>query len=148
MLFGIDSTYFWLILAVVLSVFELSTVTLVSIWFVIGAMFAFGVSFISENIVLQTVVFIVVSGASLAFTRPLVKKYLVKKPVATNRDMLLGTKGVITQDVLPDKKGRVKSGDIDWLAQSDVYIPKGTVVKIEDIQGATLKVSPMAEIKQ
>ncbi len=148
MLFGIDSTYLWLILAVALSVLELSTVTLVSIWFVIGALFAFGVSFISESLILQAVVFITASGASLALTRPLVKKYLIRKPSPTNRDMLIGTTGIITRDVLPDKKGRVKSGDVDWMAQSDVYIPRGTPVKIESIHGATLAVSPVAEIKQ
>lgn len=57
MLFGISFTYIWLILAVVLAIIEINTATLVCIWFIIGSLFAFGVSFITQNILLQLLVF-------------------------------------------------------------------------------------------
>ena len=42
MLFGIDTTYIWLALAVILAIVEMSTTSLVSIWFVMGSLFVSG----------------------------------------------------------------------------------------------------------
>ncbi len=141
--FTVDSTYLWLALAVGLGILEISTATLVSIWFVAGSLFAFGVSFLTDSFILQLVTFIVVSGASLIATRPLVKKIIGRQPVATNRDMLIGSVCTVTQDILPGKKGRVLVGDVGWLAQSETPLKKGSRAVIKDMSGATLTVEPV-----
>lgn len=142
MLFGINVTYIWLAIAVILAILEISTTSLVSIWFVIGSLFAFGVSYITDNLVIQMVVFIMVSGACLAFTRPIVKKHLHKNRVPTNADMLIGKTAVVTQSITADSKGRVTVDGQSWMAQSDVPLAKGDHVIIEKITGVTLSVSP------
>lgn len=142
MLFGINTTYIWLAVAVALAVLEMATTSLVSIWFVMGSLFAFGVSFITDNLIVQMTVFIVVSAVSLAFTRPLVKKHIHKDTVPTNADMIIGKTAIVTQPITADNKGRVTVDGQSWLAQADVPLVVGDHVTVEKITGVTLSVSP------
>ncbi|MBE6866226.1 MAG: NfeD family protein [Oscillospiraceae bacterium] len=142
MLFGINTTYIWLAVAVALALLEMATTSLVSIWFVMGSLFAFGLSFITDSVMAQMVVFIVVSGTALAFTRPLVKKHIHKSTVPTNADMIIGKTALVTQPITADKKGRVTVDGQSWLAQSDVPLAVGDHVIVEKIAGVTLYVSP------
>ena len=145
MLFGIGTTYIWLALAVILAIIEMSTTSLVSIWFVMGSLFAFGVSFITDSVITQMVVFIVVSATALAFTRPLVKKHIHKETVPTNADKILGKTALVTQAITVDNKGRVTVDGQSWLAQADVPLAVGDYVIVEKITGVTLSVSPQTE---
>lgn len=145
MLFGIGTTYIWLALAVILAIIEMSTTSLVSIWFVMGSLFAFGVSFITDSVITQMVVFIVVSATALAFTRPLVKKHIHKETVPTNADMIIGKTALVTQAITVDNKGRVTVDGQSWLAQADVPLAVGDYVIVEKITGVTLSVSPQTE---
>lgn len=145
MLFGIGTTYIWLALAVILAIIEMSTTSLVSIWFVMGSLFAFGVSFITDSVITQMVVFIVVSATALAFTRPLVKKHIHKETVPTNADMIIGKTALVTQAITVDNKGRVTVDGQSWLAQADVPLAVGEHVIVEKITGVTLSVSPQTE---
>ena len=142
MLFGIGTTYIWLALAVILAIIEMSTTSLVSIWFVMGSLFAFGVSFITDSVITQMMVFIVVSATALAFTRPLVKKHIHKETVPTNADMIIGKTALVTQAITVDNKGRVTVDGQSWLAQADVPLAVGDHVIVEKITGVTLSVSP------
>lgn len=143
--FNIDSTYIWLILAVCLAVLEVNTSTLVCIWFVVGSIFAFAASFITDSVIVQLVIFSVVSGVCLLVTRPLAKKILGRKPVPTNADMIIGHRCIVTEDIMPDKKGRVQVDGVGWLARSGQTVKKGQWAEITDIQGATLVVCPAEE---
>ena len=145
MLFGIGTTYIWLALAVILAIVEMSTTSLVSIWFVMGSLFAFGVSFITDSVITQMVVFILVSATALAFTRPLVKKHIHKETVPTNADMIIGKTALVTQAITVDNKGRVTVDGQSWLAQADVPLAVGEHVIVEKITGVTLSVSPQTE---
>ena len=145
MLFGIGTTYIWLALAVILAIIEMSTTSLVSIWFVMGSLLAFGVSFITDSVITQMVVFIVVSATALAFTRPLVKKHIHKETVPTNADMIIGKTALVTQAITVDNKGRVTVDGQSWLAQADVPLAVGDHVIVEKITGVTLSVSPQTE---
>ena len=107
-----------------------------------GSLFAFGLSFITDSVMAQMVVFIVVSGTALAFTRPLVKKHIHKSTVPTNADMIIGKTALVTQPITADKKGRVTVDGQSWLAQSDVPLAVGEHVIVEKIAGVTLYVSP------
>lgn len=140
---SVNITYVWLVAAIVLALLEISTTTLVCIWFVVGALFAFGISFITDSIMLQAVVFIAVSGTSLAFTRPLVEKHLNRKTVPTNADMLIGKICIVTQPVTPQQKGRVTVDGQSWMAASTVSLKEGQQVVVEKISGVTLTVSPV-----
>ena len=141
--FEISSTYVWLAMAVVLTIMEISTTTLICIWFVVGSLFAFATSFITSSIVTQALVFIAVSAVCLAVTRPVVAKHLNRKAVPTNADMLIGKTCTVTQDILPGAKGRVAADGLSWMAQSDVPLKKGDRAQILAITGVTLTVSPI-----
>ena len=143
--FEFSSTYYWLILAVVLAVVEINTSTLVCIWFVVGSAFAFATSFLTDSVTVQMMVFSLVSGICLAVTRPLAKKVLGRKPVPTNADMLIGRICIVTEDILPDRKGRVKAEGLNWLAECETPVEKGRKAKVTAIKGATLVVTPVTE---
>lgn len=143
MLFGISFTYIWLILAVILAIIEINTVTLVCIWFIVGSLFAFGVSFITQNILIQLRVFCAVSGVSLAVSRPLSRKILDKKPTPTNADMIIGKECTVVRDITEENKGRVSVGGLTWMAQSRVPLKKGRQAKVLAINGVTLTVEPV-----
>lgn len=143
---NVNITYVWLAVAIVLALLEINTTTLVCIWFVVGALFAFGISFITDSIMLQTVVFVLVSGTSLAFTRPLVEKHLNRKTIPTNADMLIGKVCTVTQPVTPQQKGRVTVDGQSWMAASTVSLKEGQQVVVEKISGVTLTVSPVEEM--
>ena len=143
MLFGISFTYIWLILAVILAIIEINTVTLVCIWFIVGSLFAFGVSFITQNILIQLRVFCAVSGVSLAVSRPLSRKILDKKTTPTNADMIIGKECTVVRDITEENKGRVSVGGLTWMAQSRVPLKKGRQAKVLAINGVTLTVEPV-----
>ena len=138
----VNITYVWLGIAVLLAVLEVCTTALVCIWFVIGSLFAFGVSFITDSIMLQLLVFVAVSGVSLAFTRPLVAKHLNRNVIPTNADMLIGKVCTVTQPITPQEKGRVTVDGQSWLAASTVVLEPGQQAVIERISGVTLTVAP------
>ena len=141
--FEFNLTFLWLILAIVLALIELSTTTLVSIWFVVGSLFAFGTSFITDSWLTQTGVFLIVSGICLIISRPLADKWLNRKAVPTNMDRLIGEICIVTEDIKPDRKGRVKTDGLTWMAESEAEIEVGKKAVIRKISGVTLIVEPL-----
>ena len=87
-------TLFWLVLFVILSLFELVTVNLVSIWFAIGAIITTFVSLATDNIMIHLAVFTISSILLLLLTKPFVKKMKKREGVPTNLDMVVGKTGV------------------------------------------------------
>ena len=75
---------FWLIVAGICLVIEIATVGFLVFWFGIGALFAMITSFFTDNLIIQTVVFILSSTVLLFFTRPFVNKFSPKEKVKTN----------------------------------------------------------------
>ena len=86
---------FWAVAVVAFVVLELVTVGLASIWFALGALCALIASLLGAPVWLQVVWFIIVSVATLFLTRPLAKKYINSKTMATNADRVIGSKAVV-----------------------------------------------------
>lgn len=87
--------YVWLGLMVLLIIIEAATMGLTTIWFAIGALFAFLVSLTHVHPLVQFGVFLVSSIILLYYTRPLAKKYLKVGSHATNVDSFIGREGVV-----------------------------------------------------
>ena len=146
-MFEIPMPFFWLILAVILGVAEAVTVSLVSIWFAIGAVAAiipayFGVPFWG-----QILVFLAFSAISFAFTKRFFKDIVKVKKQPTNSDSLIGTDGIVTAEINNlEGTGKVYISGLTWSAKSlnGEDIPEGAVVTARKIEGATLVV----EIKE
>jgi membrane protein implicated in regulation of membrane protease activity len=130
--------YSWLILFVVLIILELCTVNLTTIWFAFGALIAYVVSLFTNNITIQTTVFLAVSVITLILTRPIVKKYLLTKPSRTNADMLIGKIGIVTKEITKTDIGEVKIDGKYWSAKANKKIKEGSKVEILAIEGVKL----------
>lgn len=128
----------WVILAGIFFVIEIATVGFLVFWFGIGALIAMVVSFFTDNIAIQTTVFVLSSTILLFFTRPFVNKFSSDEEVQTNAFSIIGKKGIVTQTIDPTSgKGQVKIGTETWSAKSadEVKIEKGTEVEVLDIDG-------------
>lgn len=135
----------WLVLLVVFLVAEASTVTLVSLWFAAGALIAMVVTLLGGGLWLQIAVFLAVSILLLASVRPLAQKHLTPKLTRTNVDSVIGSSGLVTQDIDNlTAQGQVKLGSMYWTARSTggAPIPKGTRIRADRIEGVKVFVSP------
>lgn len=134
----------WLGMLLLFLLTEAATVSLVSLWFALGALAAIVISLTGGPLWLQALVFVAVSGVTLALLRPLVRKYFKPKLVATNSDALLGTTGQVTQAI--DNiaaQGRVKLGGMEWSARSSNGdpIPADALIRVDRIEGAKVLVT-------
>ena len=138
----------WLVALVVLAVLEGVTVTLVSLWFSLGALAALTTSFFVDNIWIQFAVFLVVSLVTLLVIRPLAQRYVTPKQVATNADRAVGAEGVVTQAIdNRAAKGQVTVSGAVWTARSESEepIPEGTPVRVLRIEGVKLIVTSVKQ---
>lgn len=135
--------FVWLVIAVVLGIFEAATVALVSIWFAIGAVAAMVPAYFNAPFWVQILVFILVSALCFVFTRPFFKKIIRVNKQPTNVDRLVGQEGVATDDIENiECRGKVFISGLTWSARSETgeLIPQGAVVTVKKIEGATLVV--------
>ncbi len=103
---------------------------------------AVGLFFHSENVGLLS------AGALalvyFAFFRSWLKHKLQVSEHVTNVDAVVGKTGVVTKKVAPREAGMVKLGDEVWRAElarvDDAARDIGAVVKVESVEGVTLKV--------
>jgi len=141
---------FWAVLLVVCVIVELETVQLVSIWFALGAAGALISAAVAPRLDLwwlQLLIFLAISGTSLYFTRPLVRKHVKQaKRTATNADRVLAMIGVVRETVSGlENTGTVYVGNKLWTARPEpggADIPVGANVDILRIEGVKLIVRP------
>lgn len=135
----------WLILVVVFLVLEGLTVSMVSIWFALGALAATLLALAVDNIWVQIAVFLAVSAVCLAALRPLSRKWLTGRKQPTNADRVIGAEGLVCEaiDNLAGT-GAVQVFGQTWTARSEggAAIPKGSKVTILRIEGVKLLVRP------
>ena len=138
-------TLFWLVLFVVLALFELATVNLVSIWFSLGALITTFVSLATDNVMVHLAVFTISSILLLLLTKPFVKKIKKRDIIPTNLDRVIGKVGVVTETIEKDDIGEVKVLGKKWSAYSDKEIKENSKVKVLSINGVKLKVEEIKE---
>ena len=133
---------FWVVALVVFLIVEAVTAGLVSIWFVFGSLVAVICAALGAAIWLQIFWFVIVSVATLVLTRPLVKRYVDSRSVATNADRNIGRTAVVTERI--DNlaaTGAVQLAGVVWTARSTddaVAIEPGTHVTVRAIEGVKL----------
>ena len=139
-------TIVWTAAIILFGVVEAATAGLVSIWFVAGALVALIAAFVDASLVVQIILFLVVSAAALALTRPMLRKITNANAVPTNADRVLGEMAKVTETI--DNENSVGAVYVDgktWSARStdDSIIPAGSRVYIESMQGVKLLVKPV-----
>ena len=135
----------WMIIFIVLVILELMTVNLVSIWFVIGSLAAFILSFWVESVSWQIAIFVGVSFVTLLLTKGFVSKIRGGKIEATNLDRVIGKIGVVTEEITKLEPGEVKIDGKRWSAISSKKIKVGSKVEILSIDGVKLNVKEVKE---
>ena len=130
----------WFIAFVILLVIELVTVNLVTIWFAIGAVAAIITTIFTDSILIQSIVFVVVSVIALLITKPLINKFKKFEVEPTNSDRVIGKVGEVTQKIGKNKYGEVKVYGNTWTASSKQVINVGERVKVLSIDGVKLVV--------
>ena len=129
---------FWLILVIVLTIIELATVNLLTVWFVISGIVALFLSFFIDNVAVVSTIFAVLGIFLLFTTRPLLKKYLPTQKERTNLDRIVGKVGVVTEEIKKNQIGEVKVDGKKWSAISNKKLTVGTEVIIDAIDGVKL----------
>lgn len=138
----------WAIAAGVFLILEIFTMGFLVFWLSIGSLLAMLVSFITNNIIIQTTVFVLSSGLLIFATKPLVKKFTQKDTTKTNVYSLVGKKAIVTEDIdWATGSGQIKFEGQVWSARTaeQVNISKGTEVEIEKIEGVKAFVKPLNE---
>lgn len=132
----------WIIVLVVSIFIEALTMGLTSIWFAGGALAAVIIELLHGGLLLQVMVFLIVSLVLLFFTRPIAMKYFNKEREKTNSDKLIGKQAVVTDTIHNLKAtGQVTVAGQEWTARSsdeEKCFEKGEIVKIVAIRGVKL----------
>lgn len=135
----------WMLVFIFLILLEFFTVNLVSIWFALGSLAAFIISFWVNNITYQVALFVLVSFISLLLTRRVVDKIRGGKIVPTNLDRVIGQIGLVTEEINKLEPGEVKVDGKRWSAISSHKIKAGSKVEILSIDGVKLNVKEVKE---
>src|SRR4051812_37685022 len=134
----------WIVLAVALAIGEAFTVTFLVIMFSVGALAAAGVAALGAPLLLQVLVFAVVSGLSVAALRPIIVKHartaLESGDTPFGIEAIEGTHATVLEEV-DGQHGMIKIDGELWQARSfdgdEKYLP-GERVRVVKVQGATV----------
>ena len=139
----------WLSLLVIFLIVEaVCAIHLVCLWFAVGALIALFAALAGAAVWLQVGLFLVFSCALLALLWPLTKKFLNPGHVATNIDSIIGSQGLVTEQINNvTAQGQVKLGSMYWTARSTSGDPisTGTRIKVDSIEGVKVFVTPAEE---
>ena len=136
-------TIVWTGAIILFGIVEAATAGLVSIWFVAGALVALVAAFVGASLPIQIVLFLAVSAAALAVTRPMLSRMITANAQPTNADRVLGETAKVTETI--DNENSVGAVYVDgktWTARSvdGTVIPAGSRVTIESMEGVKLLV--------
>lgn len=134
----------WLVISGVCFILEIITVGFLVFWFAIGALITALVSLFTDNVIIQTTVFVLSSTAFLFLTKPFVKKFSKDDRIQTNAYSVIGKKGIVTKEISEKTGiGLVSIGSEVWTAKASLPISKGSEVLVKEIDGVKVIVEPV-----
>jgi membrane protein implicated in regulation of membrane protease activity len=136
----------WLIVAAVLGVAELVTITFAFGLIAVAAVVAAVVGAFHLDLPIQLAAFVVAAGAGLGFVRPVAIRHIKQPPaLRTGTAALVGRSAIVLEEV-NEHSGRVRIDGEEWSSRpyldESLVIPVGTKVDVMQIQGATALVYP------
>lgn len=141
----------WLGVAVVLGVAEMFSLDLVLIMLATGALAGMVTSFFVGSLAISAAIALITTVGMLAVVRPGLARKLHHGPeLRLGHGKLVGTQGVVTEQVTSLAPGRVRlSGEI-WSAHpydESLTIEPGETVEVFEIRGATAYVHPLPHLE-
>ncbi len=128
----------WLIIVILLTILEVITINLVSVWFIVSGIVSLFLSFVIDSFYIQFMVFVCLGLVLMLLTRPYLVKKLSKKKVSTNLDRVIGMEGIVTEEITKFKIGEVKVDGKKWSAIANEKIKVGEEVIVDSIDGVKL----------
>jgi len=130
----------WLVLAALLGVAEVLTLTFFLGAVALAAVLAAGVAAVGGGLVLQLAAFVVGSVVSIWLLRPLARRHVSMPPAIRTGTAALVGKSALVLERVDDHGGRVRIGGEEWSARAFFdghVIEPGTRVEVAKIEGAT-----------
>lgn len=137
--------WIWLSIIIILSILEAMTISLVSIWFIISGIISMILSIFGVDFSICFTIFVILGLILMLTTRKTLLKLLKVKKESTNLDRIVGQKGVVTEEINSDNIGEVKVDGKKWSAYSSQNLPKGTLIKVLEINSVKLNVEKWEE---
>lgn len=131
-------TILWLAIVIFLTLIEVMTVNLVTIWFVASGIVALIASFFDIQPIIQLAIFVILGIILLLTTKKPLEKLLNKNKHKTNLDRIMDMEGIVTEEIANKKAGEVKVDGKKWTAIAKETIKKDCTVKIIKIEGVKL----------
>jgi membrane protein implicated in regulation of membrane protease activity len=141
-----ESWIVWLIVAAVLGVAELVTITFAFGIIAVAAVVAAVVAAFHVDFAIQLAAFVVAAGAGLGFVRPIAIRHIKQPPaLRTGTAALVGRSAIVLEEV-NEQSGRIRIEGEEWSSRpyldESLVIPVGTKVDVMEIRGATALVYP------
>jgi membrane protein implicated in regulation of membrane protease activity len=136
----------WLAVALIFAVVEVATAVLFGGFVTLGALAAALAAFLGGDIVTQAIVFAVVSTLGLVIARRPILAYLKARPgqdTLSGAYAMIGRSAVVIDPIAgAHSRGHVRIAGEDWpaLSRDGLPVDKGAVVRVAEINGATLLV--------
>ncbi|MBQ5384499.1 MAG: NfeD family protein [Treponema sp.] len=129
----------WVAVTIICVVIESLTLSLTTIWFGISAFVMVFLAFTPLPFPAQLLIFVALAMVLLIFTKPVVKKKLSQKKIATNYERVIGQIAVVTKRITALEKGSVKINGMEWTAavKEDTTLEEGSKCMVEEIAGVT-----------
>ncbi|PRY29858.1 membrane protein implicated in regulation of membrane protease activity [Pseudosporangium ferrugineum] len=140
---GYVEAVLWLVLAIALAIGEAFTATFLIIFFAAGALAAAGAAALGAPVLLQVIVFALVSGLSVGALRPIIMRHQ-RSAAETGEtpfgiEAIEGSQATVLEEVDADH-GLIKIDGELWTARSfdgtEKYLP-GERVRVIKVKGAT-----------
>ncbi len=135
--------FIWAAVLVAAIIIETQTMDMVTVWFMPSALIAMILGILKVSILVQCIVFVVLTVVMLILSKTVLKKFFKPKaPARTNVEALIGQEALIVEAV--DNRhgvGSAKLNGLVWSARAeneeDVLVP-GDVVIVKAISGVKL----------
>lgn len=137
----------WLIVAGILLVLEMMTMTFYLLWLCIGSLVAAVVALVApEAYFWQVVAGCLVALVLTVFTKPLSRKFRAAKGFKDIGTELVGKQGIVVEPIEPGQYGIVKVGGDSWSATATVPIGKDEKVRVLERGSTIIEVERWEEI--
>ncbi|RAV01780.1 NfeD family protein [Paenibacillus sp. YN15] len=137
-----DLWLIWLIVAGLLVIAEMLTLTFYLLWLGLGALVAMIVDLIFPGAwVAEVVTGCVVALLLTVFTKPLTRRIVKARGFKDAVDELVGKEGTVIEEIEAGRRGIVKVGGELWSAESDESLQKGETVVVLARGSALLQVT-------
>lgn len=144
-------TILWIAIIVIMAVIEALTLGLTTIWFAGGGIVAAIFAALGAPVIVQVILFLVVSILLLYFTRPIAVKAFNKTRTLTNSEGLVGKHAYVTEEIDNIKAtGKVKIDGMEWTARTKAdgtVIGVGSLISVISIEGVKAIVEEIKEEK-